>query len=515
MTIQELVTAVQDFIGAGKTDAAFDVLKNNVPTLFPKGMMDLTLLKSRYNQAHDDFSLRGIITKDEYDSRVAQINYALLEFVENIAHPAAAPPETTVVHSNAGKLLHNVPSKMSLGRDTRCTVRIAYDELTVSKDFVTTDDTVIQDVRIAEVMNVQLVDFNDTPCFSIRAITENEQFLESNEYTQWLFLVKAIREGTFPLTIKVAVLEIINGKERSRDIVLEKDILVSAIVEDLPAAKFIDTKLKLQTGGKTARVINSQAAYSGAVKPFPPNAPAPLKIETPAQAQSQSNSRSQRRLFMGIASAVALVLVGVGGFYTLNHLGGSAQAPIMSGETVAKTDQIKPKEIDTIYKVIKEEERPRRDEQLAQNNPQKDKRDGNGAIKKNRNENSDVAINEPPSSTIRRAEKQNIPVQAYKRFPNAATTTAKSGTMSERFMANYSIHFNPKDPKKYKNLLVKVDGEFVTLQKDKEEYVTGFTFSAFKGKKQHEIEFIANGKNCILKDDLLTTEFTILVCDLK
>jgi len=64
-------------------------------------------------------------------------------------------------------------------------------------------------------------------------------------------------------------------------------------------------------------------------------------------------------------------------------------------------------------------------------------------------------------------------------------------------------------------LLVKVDGEFVTLQKDKEEYVTGFTFSAFKGKKQHEIEFIANGKNCILKDDLLTTEFTILVCDLK
>ncbi len=515
MTIQELVTAVQDFIGEGKTDAAFDVLKKNLPTLFPKGMTDLTLLKSRYNQAHDDFTLRGIITKDEYDSRVAQINYALLEYVEKIAHPDSAPSETTVVHSNAGKLLHNVPSKMSLGRDTRCTVRIAYDELTVSKDFATTDDTVIQDVRIAEVMNVELVDFNDTPCFSIRAITEKEQFVESNEYTQWLFIVKAIREGTFPLTIKVAVLEIINGKERSRDIVLEKDIMVSAIAEDLPVAKFIDTKLKLQTGGKTTRVINSQAAYQKAEKQFSPSAPAPQKIEAPTQSQSQSNSGSQRRLFMGIASAIALVLVGAGGFYTLNHLGGSAQAPIISGGTVAKTDQVKSKEIDTIYKVIKEEERPQRDEQLAQNNTEKDKTDKNKPDQKPKNENSDVAINESTSSTIRREQRQPVLVQAYKRYPKGVITTAKSGTISDRFMANYIIHINPADSKKYKKLLVKVDGEFVTLQKNKEEYVTGFTFSAFKDKKQHAIEFIANDKHCIVIDDISATEITISVCDLK
>lgn len=512
MTIQELVTAVQDFIGAGKTDAAFDVLKTNVPTLFPKGMTDLTLLKSRYNQAHDDFLLRGIITKDEYDSRVAQINYALLEFVQNIAHPTSVPAETTVVRSNVGKLLHNVPAKMSLGRDTRCTIRIAYDELTVSKDFVTTDDTVIQDVRIAEVMNVELVDFNDTPCFQIRAITEKEQFIESNEYTQWLFLVKAIREGTFPLTIKVAVLEIINGKERSRDIILEKDVMVTAIAEEIPAAKFIDTKLKLQTGRKTSRVINLQAAYPAPGKQFP-SAPAPQKIEAPMQSQSQSSSGSQRRLFMGIASAVALVLVGAGGFFTLNHLGGNTQSPVHSNGTVAKTDQIKPPKVDTIYQVIKEVE-PRREEQLAQTNPEKDNSDKIKTAVKPKNENTDVAINEPSVGTIRRAERQRVPVQAYKRFPNAGTTTAKSGTV-ERFMENYTIHIDAKDTRKYKNLLVKVNGEFVTLQKDKEGFVMGFTFSAFKGKKQHEIEFIAGEKHCIIKDDLPETEFTILVCDLK
>ncbi|NJN34543.1 MAG: hypothetical protein HC817_10095 [Saprospiraceae bacterium] len=42
------------------------------------------------------------------------------------------------------------------------------------------------------------------------------------------FAVKPILEGTFPLTLKVAVLEQIDGKERKREIVLEKEIFIVA-----------------------------------------------------------------------------------------------------------------------------------------------------------------------------------------------------------------------------------------------------------------------------------------------
>ena len=49
-------------------------------------------------------------------------------------------------------------------------------------------------------------------------------------------MVKALREGKFPLTLKVAVIEEVNGKERKRDIVLEKEVFVISNIEEPAAA---------------------------------------------------------------------------------------------------------------------------------------------------------------------------------------------------------------------------------------------------------------------------------------
>ncbi len=547
MTIQELITDVQTFIGDGKTDAAFDILVKNVPTLYPKGMMDLMLLKSRYSQAHFDFDLRGVITKDEYDARVSQINYAILEFIENMANPSATqtpqttPTQNTTVKSNTGKLLHNIPSKMALRRDTRCTVRIAYDEITVAKDFAKTDDTVVQDVRIAEVMNVELVDFNDPPCFTIRSMTENEQFLESNEYTQWLFLVKAIQEGTHPLTIKVAVLEVINGKERSRDIVLEKEVFISATEQEIPEAKFVDTKIavspppsanispekfKVERGAKKPTAQKSQPPPMSAPSkagqiPAPqklPASPKPVLEPMPAAATSQPSKRS----FFRIASVLAFLLVGAGGFYTMTHLGGSAKQPDVASrdknnqpETSKNPD---PRKNDTLGEVVITDPTTN-DKKVTPSEtthtPKKDKPDG-----------SDVAINTKPipngngsgeiSASKSNPVKRPVPVITYKTFPkgkvnmpNNRAPVILKGLLIDRTVQLYN-------KREYKDLTIIVDGQPVTINKSAEGFIESFTFKTNPQQTYYKVVFLKGGKTCTIENLFLTdNNFVLPVCNLS
>ena len=259
MTIQELTFAVQGFIATDKSDASFDLLAQQIPILFPEHLNDFTLLKSRFEQTKDDFTVRGIITNDEFNTRIAQINLGVLEFLKNIAEPPP-PVASTTVQSSTGKILHNVPAEMKLGLETRCVVRIAYDEITLTKDFTKSDDTVVQDIRIDEVMHVELVDFNEQPSFSFRTITNNEQFLDKETFTQWLFMVKPLREGTFPITIKISVIEIVDGKERKRDIVLEKNVLIHTQAVEPAPAPFIDTNIAVNS--KQSAVSNQPSETS-------------------------------------------------------------------------------------------------------------------------------------------------------------------------------------------------------------------------------------------------------------
>ena len=85
MKLQLLSAAVHDLIGDGKTENALALLKQEIPSVYPKGMIDVTMLKSRYNQAHDDFSIRGVISNTDFDARVSQINLSTLEFLERIS----------------------------------------------------------------------------------------------------------------------------------------------------------------------------------------------------------------------------------------------------------------------------------------------------------------------------------------------------------------------------------------------------------------------------------------------
>ena len=225
MTKLEFIQSIRQFIADGKTEDALHLLREKICDYDTDTLTDATILESRFQNAKSDCVIKGILAREDYDRTVAQVNFAILELLEKME-------KTTILLSNAsknkssGRILHNIPGIMPLGRESRCIVRIAFDDEILTRDFQLTKDTIIQSVRIAEVMGVELLDFNETPAFQIRTITEEEQFLASDDFTQWIFQVKPIHEGKFPLTLKVCVIEEIDGRERKRDIVLEKEVFI-------------------------------------------------------------------------------------------------------------------------------------------------------------------------------------------------------------------------------------------------------------------------------------------------
>lgn len=225
MTKTEFIQSIRQSICDGQTEEALHLMREKASDFDSSILSDVIILESRYQNVHSDFVIKGILPREDYDRTVLQINFAILELIERLEKSTFLTSNSAKDKSN-GRILHNIPGIMPLGKESRCTVRIAYDDATLLRDFKATEDTVIQNVRIAEVMGVELIDFNETPAFTIRTITEEEQFLTSDDFTQWIFQVKPILEGKFPLTLKVSVIEQIDGKERKRDIVLEKEIFI-------------------------------------------------------------------------------------------------------------------------------------------------------------------------------------------------------------------------------------------------------------------------------------------------
>ncbi len=299
MTKPDFIHTIRQLIADGKTDEALDIMRANVGNFDASLVTDVTLLESRYTTASNDFTLKGILPREDYDRTVAQINYALLEIIEKLEK--SAPLSTgTAKNKNSGRILHNIPGTMPVGKERRCIVRIAYDDETLLRDLEKDENTTIENVRIAEVMGVELVDFNEIPAFSVRTITEEEQFICDDDYTQWLFMVKALREGKYPLTLKVSVIEEVNGKERKRDIVLEKEVYIISQLEEPPAP------------AKASEVVVKPSATHFEDTTIHLNY---VTTET-NRAAAATSPASKRFSFSGIASTIAVIAVALTGWVT-------------------------------------------------------------------------------------------------------------------------------------------------------------------------------------------------------
>lgn len=290
MTAAELTNLQQSLrqllVGEDLT-ALLAALKQHLPPATAKWNA-VFLLETRLNMANKD-RIRGIFSREDMEIAYNRIAADLLDLINGL-EPADFEPapsgEGQAANKQTGSILYRIPHTMEVEEEYRCVVRLAFDEASILQDIELTDDTVLKPVRVSEVMEVELVDPNDTAAFAIRRISSTEQFLEKNTYTEWLFMVKPQRTGKLPLMLKVAVKEWINDRERRREIVLEETILVIAEAAETPEPA---------TGFQTAGYFVSYSTAPAAPKP----------------------GKAFRRTIMALAAVLAAVGIWAAGFELL------------------------------------------------------------------------------------------------------------------------------------------------------------------------------------------------------
>jgi formylglycine-generating enzyme required for sulfatase activity len=279
-------------------------------------------LETRLNALNKD-RIRGLLSQADLDLAYNRITADTLDLIDGLL-PADFDFKTaeSSVEDKEGSILYRIPRTMEVEEDYKCVVRLAFDLDTVVRNIELTQDTVVKNIRVSEVMEVELVDPNATPSFSIRRLNSVEQFLEKNDYTEWTFFVRPLVTGILPIVLKVSVKEIINERERIKELVLEETIHV--VAEPAPA----DEGAPFQHSGYTVSP-SSKGTAEGAAKSALPPQPAPAVPRV-------SRSRVPKTLLLALGLIVFSGLLASVGMM-LGHIPVPAW---ISGEDPAEADRI-------------------------------------------------------------------------------------------------------------------------------------------------------------------------------
>lgn len=210
---------------------------------------DLVHLKSSYSAYQRDL-LYGLVVQTDLDLRINKIRQALLHFIDNLqeADLATLKPQHNPSAAKTGRILYQIPPVMPLQKESKCVIRVGRENIDLETDLKSTYET--SSIRIADIMVVDLIDYSEESTFSIRALNDKEQFIDKDEFTQWMFFVKPTAVGTHPLMLKISVVELINGVERKKDIVFEKQIEVStAAPAEVAPSDFVESDVVINLGG--------------------------------------------------------------------------------------------------------------------------------------------------------------------------------------------------------------------------------------------------------------------------
>lgn len=189
---------------------------------------ELLMIEVRLRQA--DFSqIRGTLADEEVQKQYLRIQADLLLLIDLLSEfDVELEKEPPQDGPKQGHVLYQIPGYMGVEKEEICKVRIALEELILREGIKEEQPIVVQQIRIADVMQVNLLDPQEDPAFSIRTFSELVQFIDEDTFTEWTFYVKPLKEGQHTLLLKVAVIELISGRERKREIVLEEKITVRA-----------------------------------------------------------------------------------------------------------------------------------------------------------------------------------------------------------------------------------------------------------------------------------------------
>jgi hypothetical protein len=240
-----------------------------------------------------------------------------------------------------GKVLYHIPGMMQVEKWTRCTIRLAWEELILSEGLrIPEEERVVESIRMGNVMQVSLEESQNGQNFEINPLNNTEQFISEDEFTEWLFDVKPHKEGTFTLILRVTLIQIIEGFERKKDVVLERNVKTESFVpnalakfevaeDGLPTPKGKGpTYLDKMEGKETKPEFKYSKVYpeltqdieepkvlpkmstgpssskSSHIPPRPGQAP-------PSSSTSKAKSSTFRKILPYAASVAALIVVGV------------------------------------------------------------------------------------------------------------------------------------------------------------------------------------------------------------
>lgn len=231
-------------------DIALQALKRGIPADVPK-YNDVILLESRYRELNEKL-VRGVMDDETALVEFNKLRESILNFInalEQTDFSKETAQQAVQAKAKKGKVLYRIPDHMQVQKEVKCLVRIAFNDVILMTDLEKISDDTIKEVRIADVMGVELIDPNEQKAFSIRTFSEKVQTVNEADFSEWLFYVKPLQEGSYSLLLKVAVVEIVDGLERKREVVLEETVQVVAETVEEGTADFKDAGYDLQTSG--------------------------------------------------------------------------------------------------------------------------------------------------------------------------------------------------------------------------------------------------------------------------
>lgn len=203
-------------------------LRSSVP-IGSKVFREVIQLQGRHNALEKD-QRKGTVSYDDYQLAGNRLRNDLLELIENLT-PAdfeRQPADAVLDRGRTGALLYQIPEQMQLQQTVNCRVRLAYSEAIARLNLPEGPVPEVRSLVVTEVMQVRLIDANALPSFAIKTFSREEQTLAEGVFAEWIFQITPLRAGQCSLLLQVAVVEIVMGKERVREIVFEEQIDVSA-----------------------------------------------------------------------------------------------------------------------------------------------------------------------------------------------------------------------------------------------------------------------------------------------
>ncbi len=229
--IQELKEAVQRELIKG-IDAALKQLFDNIPN--DSDTYNSIVLLAAQNMEISKALVEGIITRQDASLQFNKLRKSILQFTNQLTDDdlqQSISTQKNKVKVGYGNVLYHIPTKMKVGTETKCIVRIAKYKHILLKDLQNNGEAEIKDVRISGVMGAQIIDPNKINPFEIRTINEVVQFIDDAEYTEWQFYVQPVVLGEFCLILKISIIELKDGIERKKEVVLEE--LIEILSEDV------------------------------------------------------------------------------------------------------------------------------------------------------------------------------------------------------------------------------------------------------------------------------------------